>query len=206
MQEFSGKKILPSIAEIPTIYETPTVYETGAGGGGISSIKVDGIDYDVVKIGNRYFTTENLRNTFSGEIPLTGSSSDVSCRWVNNNEATARANKYNLLYTIQAIAIIENHLTDGWRVAKKTDYDFIAQTIGKPTNNCSWGTNYLGFSLVKNGNGSADGNSFFNVGTVANMRIENGMCSISNDFSYSTDTSETAQKRFAAIRLCKDVE
>lgn len=191
----------------PSIYKGNGIYKNGAsGGGGISSIKVDNIEYAVVKIGNMYFTTENLKNTFSGEIPLTGDATTISCRWVGNNEATARANKYNLVYTIPSIAVIESHLSDGWRVAKRADYDFIGNTIGNVKNNCSWGNNYLGLSLVKNGNGDTEGTSFINTGSVANMRIENGMSSFTNSFSYNVDTSETAQKRFAAIRLCKDVE
>ena len=188
----------------PTIYNTPTIYKTGSGGGGDGalSVDVDGVKYNVVKVGNKYFTTENLKNRFGGEIPLTGDYSVVSCRWANNNEAQAIVNKWNLLYSIPCISVIGSHLSDGWRVAKQADYDYLYK--GYFINSCSWGINYFGVSLVKNGN--SDGNNFFNVGSVANMRIENGMYSIDGSYGRYVGTSTTEQQRFAAIRLCKDVE
>lgn len=189
----------------PSIHKGAGIYNTGAEGGGGGGgndgyirLDIDGIEYTAVRIGNKFFTTENFVNIFSGQIEIGAPFGSSSARWVNGNESFSRENKYNLLYSIAAIDVIESNLHDGWRVCTKSDFDYIANNFGSIEKLEKWQTNDFGFSLVQNGN--CEGNaSFFNVGVVANMRTRTHMC----NFYYNYDTAIV--DRFAAIRLCKDV-
>ena len=189
------------ITETPSIYNVPGVYNQGGGGGVSNIVKVDGIEYEFVRIGNRYYTTENLKNLFTGSIELNGDFSAASCRWFNNNEAQAKTNKYNLAYTINALDVIDSLLDDGWRVNTYSDIMYL-QSFGLGYKFCAWKSNDCGLSFVQNGNGNTDGLSWFNVGNSGALRTRERCISINSDGNI---TEGNVINRWAAVRLVKDV-
>ena len=163
-------------------------------------VTVDGIDYEFVRIGKYYFTTENLKNIFS-DLTFNGPVSSPSYRWVENNQTTALQNKYNIGYSVPAIDIINANLPDGWRCADKIEWDYIGNNFGSVNKLELWNNNEIGLSLVRNGNGDTSGN-WVNTGSVSNMLSKITLCSFSTDYYTSTGTTTD---RFACIRLVKDV-
>lgn len=188
------------ILETPSIYNVPTVYNTGAGGGMSNVVKVDGIEYEFVRIGNRYYTTENLKNLFTGSLELNGDFYGASCRWFNNNEAQAKSNKYNLAYTINALDVIDSFLHDGWRANTYSDIMYL-QSFGLGSKFCAWLSNDCGLSFVKNGNGNTDGLSWFSVGYAGGIRTRERLVGIDSGGSI---LSGDVIDRWAAVRLVKD--
>ena len=187
----------------PSIYKGAGIYKAeaeGGGGGGGNVVNVDGIEYEFVRIGKYYFTTENLKNIFS-ELTLNGPSSQPSYRWFRNNQESSLQNKYNIAYSVPCIDYINNHLPNGWRCANATEWDYIGQNFGSVNKLESWENNELGLSLVRNGNGDNSGN-WFNTGIVANMLSKIRLC---NFVTGSYQSSDSIIDRFAAIRLVKDV-
>lgn len=187
----------------PSIYKGAGIYKAGAeggGGGGANVVNVDGIEYEFVRIGKYYFTTENLKNIFSG-LTLNGSVTQPSYRWFGNNQETSLQNKYNIAYSVPCIDYINNYVPIGWRCADKTEWDYIGHNFGSVNKLLSWDNNELCLSLVKNGNGDNSGN-WFNIGYAANMLSKITLCSFMTD-SYQSSGSIT--NRFAAVRLVKDV-
>lgn len=169
------------------------------------TITVDGHEYGYVRIGNRYYTTENLMALFDGDIIFDGSFSDPAAIWFNNNETQAKTNKWNMAYSVNAIDVINTHLTDGWRVWTQSDIAYFAQNFASNTKFCAWSNNECGLSLVRNGNGATDKSAFYNVDNVANLRTSTVLCAIDTSGSYTADASSTGATRWAALRLVKDV-
>ena len=190
-----------TIENKPTIYNAPSVYKLGGAGGASNVVKVDGIEYEFVRIGNRYYTTENLKNLFPGSLQLNGAFSGASCRWFNNNEAQATANKYNLAYTINSLDVIDSLLSDGWRVNTYSDIMYL-RGFGSGQKFCAWKSNDCGLSFVQNGNGDTDGNFWYNMGNSGGIRTKERLVGI--DDSGSILTGDVVD-RWAAVRLVKDV-
>lgn len=141
----------------PTIYKGGTIYNIGAGGGGGSpqlfreQIK-DNI-YTYVKIGNLYFTIDNLKEDFPGV--QNSFSAGSPCR-----QTVAGYDIFGYFYNHLAVNLIKNWLIDNnsdWRIATKEDFetllDYPTNTLKLPIiwNNPIGNNNETGFSCLGSG-------------------------------------------------------
>jgi uncharacterized protein (TIGR02145 family) len=151
----------------PTIYK-PSIYN-GAGGiykgrgiyndGSLMFVEIGGRKYHVVKIGNLFWTSENLDFKIDG-ITIGGSTNidyNPHAWYYNNDENTHGVNgdKFGLLYNGYCVNIINNSLPNGWRVPNKDDLQTLFNiSLDELKINNQWlypGTNKSGFSAIPSG-------------------------------------------------------
>lgn len=174
---------------------------------------------EAVKIGGLYWTKENLNYFYNGNVGNNKDNDNPNAVYPNDDQATAELNKYNLLYNNKSPEVINNSLSNGWRVPTKDDFmnliNYVEETyeealngVGKRLCNYGVGTNDTGLSLVANGNFQPP-NSYFVVGSSTCL-----LCSTEGDYDdyyYQFVTKPTSTSltqipyRFSSIRLCKDV-
>lgn len=174
---------------------------------------------EAVRIGDLYWTKENLNYLYSGNIGQYKDNGSPNAVYPNDDQATAEAYKYNLLYNDKCALVINNNLSNGWRVPTKGDFEnlinYVEVEYGESINGvgkriCNYGTatNDTGLSLVANGNFQPP-NTYFVVGSSTCL-----LCSTPGDYDdyyyqfVTKPTSTTLSQipyRFSSVRLCKDV-
>lgn len=105
------------------------VYDGGVyNGGGVTpsnTVKIGDNYYEYVQIGNRYFLKENIHEDCPNSV------------WYNNDEETARANKYGKLYKLSEenpidpflyIRDLLDSLPSGWRLPTRNDGFYLRET------------------------------------------------------------------------------
>ena len=135
-------------------------------------IDVFGVLMPVVKIGNKYWTSENLYSVFDGlTIGGTYQMTSPAAWWYQNDSATYghKGTKYNLYYNVAAAKYIDNNIGGGWRVATKYDFQQMISYVGDLSKIFADGTNETGLSLVLNGNYAYD-NYWNQVSTATSIR------------------------------------
>lgn len=108
----------------PTIYNTSTIYNNGAGGGGGGSgeyfgvVKIGGIDYPYIQLGDKFITTKNLDFKLDNFSFGTGSSSNPLICYYGQDETTAKVQELGLMYNWAAVKyFIDNYdFGDGWKI------------------------------------------------------------------------------------------
>lgn len=176
---------------------------------------VFGVLVPIVKIGNKYWTAENMYSHPEG-VPIGGTGQNVTpCTWwLNNNENAYGHNgtKYNLYYNAPASKMVDN-IGNGWRIPFKTDYEDLSNAVsGQIQKLISWGigTNETGFSAVPSGNGDSTGPSFLGDGSALALRYKHSgnnyggfiSCNQYGPFQYNDFNEDYT--RYVPIRLCKD--
>lgn len=176
-------------------------------------INAFGILTPAVKIGNKYWTSENLYSQFAG-LTVGGPYQITSpgAWWYNNDSSTYGHNgtKYNLYYNVAAAKYIDQNIGGGWRVATKTDFSdlfaFIGNNLSKIFSN---GTNETNLSFVLCGN-YVDTNSWNQVGMGTSIRCHDVQNNTFGPF-YSGDKNNMYFNSFiedagrgCSIRLVKD--
>lgn len=137
-------------------------------------IDVFGIITPVVKIGNKYWTSENLYSVFGGlNIGGPYQMTSPAAWWYQNNPGTYGHNgtKYNLYYNVAAAKYIDDNIGGGWRVATKTDFQQMISYVGDLSKIFANGTNETGLSLVLCGN-YAEQNYWNQVSTATSIRYK----------------------------------
>lgn len=140
-------------------------------GGFPTSVDIGGKTYQVVKIGNQLWTSENLDYVWSGlHYPASSYETYGAAVYYNQNET-----EYGLLYNNLATTV--PNLPDGWRVPSENDINTLITTIGginavaKLKSTSDWlngnGTDDYGFNLKPSGRRCAPKYS------VSNFRYEN---------------------------------
>jgi uncharacterized protein (TIGR02145 family) len=105
----------------PTIYKGESIYNTGAGGGSGSRIfdrvEIDGYKYPFVKIGNKYWTVENLR-TKNGITETTTQISSTTPYVYTKNVYTM-----GYCYNFPACEYVKNNINlNGFRIPLEQDF------------------------------------------------------------------------------------
>lgn len=155
----------------PGAYKSPDIYN-GAGGiykgrgvyndGSGLFVNIGGRSYKVVKIGNQFWTAENLDWKFpynGGTLPigLNGDPTFPAAWYYNNDEISFGYNgvyKCGLLYNGYAIDYIVNNiqLPTGWRFPTNNDLTILANSVNNSSNalkgkDISWAPNWNGIDL-----------------------------------------------------------
>lgn len=137
---------------------------------------LDGVEFNSVKIGDYYWSTENIYTSSIGA-------------WYGNNETFAKPLKFGKLYTYSELlgSAFKNKLPEGWRVAKDNEYmnlsaatvDKIVSTYGDSAassfykgmaSTAASGDDLFGYDLRCNGySGGWPGVGFWNSGYVASF-------------------------------------
>lgn len=197
------------------IYKGRGVYNDGAGGGDVI-FSIGGRDYTAVKIGNIYYTTENLDLKLRGIGIGGGTTTDPHAWYYNNDEAEFGYNGYRfgLLYNQSSISIINGYLYNGLRVMTKDDAQNILDNITDVKTiktNEYWqaqdGTNETGLSIVPSGYFGTS--SFNNIWVSGIYRTSTETDSThANTLSISNNNTITiaisTHNVGLAVRICKD--
>jgi len=150
---------------------------------------IDGNVYPIVKIGNQWWTTENLKVTHYRDgtaIPLetnnsawSGLSTGAYCAY--NNDASNESDTYGYLYNWYAITDSHNIAPSGWHVPTDAEWQTLVDYLGgasvaggkmKATGTTYWNspntgaTNESGFAALPGGSRYYDGN-FYDLGLNA---------------------------------------
>ena len=114
-----------------TVYNAPGVYKDAGGGGGreILGLQFGGLVYPVAKLGNKYWTTQNLL-FYDGTMTHSGTITNSSKQYVEHGGGGSLDYSYGLYYNQKSIEYIDTLLTDGWRVPFKSDVQDLVDTIG----------------------------------------------------------------------------
>ena len=239
-----------SIINQPTIYNTPTIYNGGGGGGGggggaykpsiykdagiykaggeLKEIVIGGKTYPVVKIGNLYWTAQNIEyvdnNILLGGIPTYDYNN--SHAWYYNNDENEfgwNGKKFGLLYNNLAVEYLEANkdtLLNGFRVPTELDFQHLEESVGvfdfikKLKSTDFWntpGTNESGFTMVPGGSCSGDNNTpvvWSDVYIQSNLRMITSD-HLGKQFRANDDNSYVllrgANESFGiSLRLCKE--
>lgn len=201
----------------PTVYDHRNVYDNGGGGGGSNingSVLIDDTLYPYKKYGNLLWTTSNLCWRPSNFLS-TGSANDKprALTWGVNEGVTFL---YGLYYNLKAIQELNNLLSDGWRVANKSDWLNLFNELGGQSN-CGkkmqtkyngWGTNESNFNIFlvgyMNAGSLVGGGSFIKIatpqndGTYCDSFIWRGNQNYVETQYTEISTSQTT------LRICKD--
>lgn len=168
----------------------------------------------IVKIGNKYWTAENMYSSFDGlVIGGPGQNTTPGAWWYQNDPITYghNGNKYNLYYNTAAAKYINNNVGNGWHIPTKQEFQNLIASVGndvKKISNWSTGTNETGFSAVPSGNRDKNLNWYSQGTQAAIMYTEDGAYGRFSNFTidgpvYYNAFSEN-DARFVSIRLCKD--
>ena len=203
----------------PTIYKSSTIYKNGAGGGGdwfnYGELELGGKKYKTIQIGSLIWLCENLV-FLPNEIQLgLDGTPTTPAAWFYNNDVSNSGR--GLLYNWYSLSIINSYLSDGWRVAKRSDWtklkneigysQYIAKYLrGKDYNS---GTDNFGFCAVPCG--SRYNTNFYSFDTEVNLWTSEEYGSVQAYYQKIgvTDNSLYQENWFLkhlgySVRLCKD--
>ena len=194
------------IAEKPSIYNAPGVYnQGGGGGGGGDTAEIDGKEYRIKKIGNLYWTCENIK--------------------VETNSVKIKNDEY--FYQLNALSEITSKLTDGWRVPSRSDFQDLLNTFTRSNDNVFWqwsgyilksddwtglqgayqGFDAVGFSGKQTGFYQSDVHIDPLICVWASTTGEYKMrFLIDGNGAYISNSDYISANNYFTIRLCKDVE
>ena len=139
------------------IYKGRGVYNDGEGGNGGDFVEIGGRKYPFVKIGNRYWITENLDFKFDGLVIGSASSSkQARANYYNNNEAEFGENgkKWGLLYNYKAVEKLKQiNFDKNFRLPNNTDIYYLSHDNAPLTliSALFGGTNETGFNCFLSG-------------------------------------------------------
>lgn len=168
------------------------------GGGGETTVIIDGIEYNLVKIGNRIWTASDLASPNIGV-------------WYDNDSSLSDYG-YGKLYSYSDVSNIQ--IPSGFRLPTLQDYqDLINSVNGESTKLCKssgeWvygdGTNESGFSAMPGGRytiGTFDSLGNYGFYMMSTFDGEYIYALEINPSVYEFNTHRVADK--FSIRLCKD--
>lgn len=154
------------------------VYNNGAGGGGCDwfnygELDIGGKKYKTIEIGSLIWLCENL-SFLPDEIDLgLEGTPNTPAAWYYNNDPSNGSR--GLLYNWYSLAVINNYLTNGWRVASRNDLAKLKQEVGTSSyiakylrgKNYSDGTDNFGFCATPCG--SRYNGNFYSFDTEINI-------------------------------------
>ena len=184
---------------------------------GPNRMMVGGRIYPTVTIGGIEWMAENLDWAPSGVGIKTGwrHYPNNPAMYYNFNQNTYGYNgqKFGLLYQTGSMSIINNLLTDGWRVPSSSDFSNLFTNTGNTGSSAlglnlksttGWntaGTNTTGFNAKRAGSGSTEYSSFSQDGTYFALSSGSAYAYIS-DYSISSSYS-WGNTMFVSLRLCR---
>lgn len=194
-------------------------YNTGSGGGdwfNYGELELGGKKYKTLQIGSLIWLCENLV-FLPNEIQLgLDGTPTTPAAWFYNNDVSN--SERGLLYNWYSLSVINTYLSDGWRVAKRTDWTKLKQEIGYSQyiakylrgKDYSGGTDNFGFCAVPCG--SRYNVSFYSFDTEINLWTSDAYDSAQAYFQKIgvSDNSLYQENWFQkhlgySVRLCKDV-
>lgn len=194
----------PMIYNKSSIYKGAGIYKTGAegGGGGGETAKIDGKDYTIKKIGNLYWTCENIK--------------------VDTDNAKIKNGEY--FYRLNTLSEITAKLSDGWRVPSRSDFQDLLNTFTRSNDNVFWpwggyilksndwtnlqgalqGFDAIGFSAKQTGYYQEDAPSSVYDAVFATTTGEYKMrFSVDTNGAYISNSDYVSADNYFTIRLCK---
>lgn len=202
----------------PTIYKSPTIYKTGAGGGdwfNYGELELGEKKYKTLQIGSLIWLCENLA-FLPDEIQLgLDGTPTTPAAWFYNNDLSN--SDRGLLYNWYSLNVIDNYLSDGWRVASQTDLNKLKSDIGTSQyiakylrgKNYNDGSDNFGFSATPCG--SRFNTNFYSLNTEINIWTRNQYDSTqAYYFKIGVSDNSLYQENYFhkhlgySVRLCKN--